>query len=141
MSSRPVLGLHRMSIAAAPVARSRSLLVVTWVGRAVLTLVFLGAGASKLAGEPVMIAMFDQLGAGQWLRYGVGALEVAGAIGVLVPRLSRLAATGLALLMVGATISNLTVLASSPWPTLALFVLAALVAWDGWRPARRTAVG
>ena len=35
---------------------------------------------SKLAGDPVMVDMFADIGAGQWLRYLVGALEVAGGL-------------------------------------------------------------
>ncbi len=60
-------------------------------------------GFSKLAGDPAMIELFAAIGAGQGLRYVVGTLEIAGAIGVLVPRLCGLAAAGLALLMIGAT--------------------------------------
>ncbi|WP_210728486.1 DoxX family membrane protein, partial [Cellulomonas septica] len=59
--------------------RSRTATVLTWVARAALALVFLGAGASKLAGEAAMVEMFDDIGAGQWPRLLVGALEVAGA--------------------------------------------------------------
>ncbi|GAA3571225.1 hypothetical protein GCM10022197_29630 [Microlunatus spumicola] len=135
-----------MTTAAAPAAHPRALAVATWVGRGLLALVFLGAGASKLAGDPAMVWMFGEIGSGQWLRYVVGGLEVAGAVGVLVPRLSALAATGLALLMVGATVTNLTVLDTPPWSTLALLVVAALVAWAGWRrllspaPARERAL-
>lgn len=81
-----------------------------------------------------MVTMFDQIGAGQGLRYLVGLLELSGAIGVLIPRLSSLAAVGLALLMLGAAIMNLTVLGASPWLPLALLVVAGLVAWSGsWR--------
>ena len=98
-----------------PSRRRTATTVLVWCGRALLALVFLGAGASKLAGEPAMVTMFADIGAGQWLRYAVGALEIAGAVGVLVPRLSTLAATGLALLMVGATATNLTVLDAAPW--------------------------
>ncbi len=105
--------------------------VVTWVARLALALVFLGAGASKLAGEPAMVTMFADIGAGQWLRYVVGSLDVAGALGVLVPRLSALAAAGLALLMVGATATNLAILGAAPWLPLGLLLLAALVAWAG----------
>ena len=83
-----------------------------------------------------MVWMFDEIGSGQWLRYLVGALEVAGGIGVLVPRLSVLAAAGLALLMVGATVTNLTVLDAPPWSPLVLLVLAALVLWAGLRRGR-----
>ena len=127
-----------MTTAAAPLARRRTLTVATWAGRILLTFTFLGAGASKLVGDPVMVTMFDLIGAGQWLRYVVGGLEVAGAVGVLVPRLSVLAATGLALLMVGATVTNLTVLDAPPWSPVALLVLAVLVIWAGRRLSARS---
>ena len=137
MSSRASPGLLAMTIAAAPSHRPLGLVIATWVARAFLALVFLGAGTSKLAGEPAMVTMFDQIGAGQWTRYLVGTLELAGAVGVLVPRLSALAATGLVLLMVGATITNLAVLDDPPWLTLTLLVVAAFVAWAGWRRVAR----
>lgn len=108
--------------------RSRTVTVLLWVARAALALVFLGAGASKLAGEGAMVDMFAGIGAGQWLRLVVGGLEVAGAVGVLVPRVALPAAAGLALLMVGATLTNLLVLGESPVVTLVLGVLAAAVA-------------
>jgi len=111
--------------------RPTALRVLTWLLRIALAALFLGAGLSKLGGDPAMVDMFATIGAGQWLRYFVGLCEVAGAIGVLVPRLSVLAATGLALLMTGATIANLTVLDSSPVITLAALVVACLAVWLG----------
>ena len=121
-------------------ARRLSLTIATWVGRALLAFAFLGAGASKLAGDPVMVTMFDLIGASQWLRYLIGALEVAGGIGVLIPRLSVLAAAGLALLMIGATITNLAVLDAPPWSPLALLVVAGFVVWAGTRRVARRAL-
>lgn len=105
--------------------------VVTWLLRIALAGLFLGAGFSKLAGQPEMVDMFTTIGAGQWLRYVVGTCEVAGAIAVVVPRLSVLAAGALALLMIGATVANVAVLHASPALTLAVFVVAALVVWLG----------
>ena len=107
--------------------RSRGAMVVGWLLRIALALVFAGAGFSKLAGEPAMLRLFDDVGAGQGLRYVVGTLELAGAVGVLVPRLCGLAAAGLALLMVGASVVNVAVLGVSPAFTLLLLVLAAVV--------------
>lgn len=57
--------------------------------------------------------MFSQIGAGQWLRYLVGTAELAGAIGLLIPRLAGLAAAGLAADMAGATIINIAILHSA----------------------------
>ncbi|MET0695623.1 MAG: DoxX family protein [Propionibacteriaceae bacterium] len=102
---------------------------LSWLPRIVLAFVFAGAGFTKLAGDQAMVDMFATIGAGQGLRYVVGALELAGAVGVLVPRLSGLAAAGLALLMIGATIANVTVLGASPVFTLVLFVVAVFTVW------------
>lgn len=112
--------------------------VVGWVVRVALALVFLGAGAGKLAGDPAAVSMFDEL-AGQWMRWFVGGCEVAGAIGLLVPRLHRAAAAGLALLMLGATAVNVTVLGASPLTTSVLFLAAVAVLWLGAGPAPRRA--
>ena len=65
-------------------------------------------------------------------RHVVGALEIAGAVGLLVPRLSGLAALGLVGLMVGATLTNVFVLGTSPLLPLGLLVVSGLVAWGRW---------
>lgn len=46
--------------------------------------------------------MFATIGVEQWFRYAVGVIELAGAVGLLVPRLAGLAALGLAADMIGA---------------------------------------
>lgn len=106
--------------------------IVLWALQALLAIMFVMAGASKLFGEQGMVEMFATIGIGQWFRYVVGALEIAGALGVLIPRLSGLAALGLGCLMVGATLTNLFVLDASPLLPLALLLVGALVAWGRW---------
>ncbi|PZA21048.1 DoxX family protein [Modestobacter versicolor] len=93
-----------------------------------LAVVFLAAGLSKLAGAPELVDLFDDIGAGQWLRYLVGVCEVAGAVGLLVPRLTRPAALGLTALMVGATVVNVAVLQVSPLVTVVLALAAGTTA-------------
>ena len=115
----------------APGARAGN--VALWVLQAVLAFQFAGGGLLKLTGSPEMVDLFATIGAGQWLRYLVGALEVAGAVGLLVPRLSGLAALGLAALMAGATVTNLFVLGESPWLPVGLLLVSAVIAW-GRRP-------
>ena len=61
--------------------------------------------------------------------YWVGVLEVAGAVGLLIPLLSSLAALRLAAVMVGAAMTNQFLLEESPWLPLALLVVAAVIAW------------
>ena len=111
---------------------------IRWVVRVLLAAVFLAAGAGKLAGGADTVAMFDEIGGGRALSIFVGACEVAGAIGLLVPRLHRLAALGLALLMVGATVVNVSVLGTNPLPTIGLFLAAAFVAAPAGRRAPAT---
>ncbi|GAB3320740.1 hypothetical protein GCM10027451_41630 [Geodermatophilus aquaeductus] len=119
-------------------AGGRAATAALWAGQALLAAVFAGAGLAKLAGDPAMVEMFADVGAGQWLRFLVGTCEVAGAVGVLVPRLAVAAAGGLALLMVGATVTNVAVLEASPLPSAALLVLAVLVAWGRRAAAPRS---
>jgi uncharacterized membrane protein YphA (DoxX/SURF4 family) len=77
---------------------------------ALLAVAFLGSGALKLVGAKQSLQMRDQLhvGAQQWQL--IGALEVAGAVGLaagfIVPALGIAAAIGLALLMVGGIVTH-----------------------------------
>jgi putative oxidoreductase len=97
----------------------------------ILLAVFIAvAAAPKLAGAHSATVMFSQIGAGQWLRYLVGTAELAGAIGLLIPRLAGLAAAGLAADMAGATIINVAVLHSAAVAmTIVLSAAFALIAW------------
>ncbi|MGH3646778.1 MAG: DoxX family protein [Micromonosporaceae bacterium] len=87
--------------------------------RALLAVFFLlAASGPKLLGEQTAVELFDDIGAGQWLRYVVGGvLELAGAVGLVIPRLAGLAALGLIGIMVGATFTQPVVLGS---PALAI---------------------
>lgn len=116
--------------------RPRATTVGLWVLRVALALLFVLAGASKLGGMPEQITLFDDVGAGQWLRYLVGACEVAGGIGLLVPRVAALAGLCLAALMAGATVANLTVLGDDPLVTVVLLLGAGFVGWVLLRRAR-----
>ena len=110
--------------------------IALWALRALLALAFAMAGSAKVFGDPAMVEMFATIGIGQWFRYLVGALEIAGAVGVLVPRLLGLAALGLLCLMVGATLTNLFVLGTSPLIPVALLMVTALVALGHWPRTR-----
>jgi uncharacterized membrane protein YphA (DoxX/SURF4 family) len=79
--------------------------VATIVLSALLAVAFLGSGGLKLIGAKQSLQMRDQLRVGAQLWRLIGALEVAGAlglaVGLVVPVLGIAAAVGLALLMVG----------------------------------------
>ena len=89
----------------APEARPRRLTsTLLWAAQILLAMFFLLAAAgSKLVGDHSSVQEFGLIGAGQWFRYFVGTLELAGAIGLLTPWLAGLAAAGLAADMAGAT--------------------------------------
>ena len=48
--------------------------------RALLTLVFLGAGGAKLAGVEMMVETYNTIGLSQWFRYLTGIIEVGGVV-------------------------------------------------------------
>ena len=111
--------------------------IALWALQALLAIMFAMAGLAKVFGDPAMVEMFAAIGMGQWFRYVVGALEIAGAVGMLIPQLSGLAALGLVCLMAGATLTNVLVLDASPLLPLVLLAVSALVAWGRW-PRTRT---
>jgi uncharacterized membrane protein YphA (DoxX/SURF4 family) len=100
-----------------------------WALQILVALAFLAAGGSKLAGAAQMVALFERVGVGQWFRYVTGILEIAGAIGLLIPRYTFYAASLLVTVMVGAVISHLAVLGGSPAAPATLLVLAGTIAY------------
>ena len=69
--------------------------------------VFLAAGLPKLIGsEPLILQAAAMRGFPEWIRVVVAVVEVIGAIGLLIPATSAVAATLLALLMVPAAITQ-----------------------------------
>jgi putative oxidoreductase len=120
----------------APEARPRRRTsTLLWAGQIVLAAFFLfGAALPKLAGSHSSVQEFALIGAGQWFRYLVGTLELAGAIGLLTPWFAGLAAAGLAADMAGATIVNATVLRGTTygpmvWMTAVLCAVFVLLAY------------
>jgi putative oxidoreductase len=119
-----------MTTVTAP-SRTRPATVALWTLQVLLGLAFIaGSGAPKLFGEAYAVQIFEDLGTGQWLRVVIGLLEIAGGIGLLVPRLAGLAASCLVALMVGATGAQLFFLSEGFWYTpVILGVLLGVVAW------------
>jgi uncharacterized membrane protein YphA (DoxX/SURF4 family) len=131
------LAPHRVpAIVTARATRPRRLVsTVFWAAQILLAayFVFVAAGP-KLTGSHQAVQEFGLIGAGQWFRYLVGTLELAGAIGLLTPWLAGLAAAGLAADMVGATITNATVLHNTTfgdnvWLTTILCAVFVLLAY------------
>src|SRR5690242_3818029 len=101
----------------------------------ILAGVFFVVGIAKLIGRPEMVSLFDHIGAGQWLRYATGSIEVAGATLLIMPALSGEAALLLGGVMIAATLIELFVLHRPPIAALACLSGHATVA--GARASRR----
>ncbi len=84
----------------------------------------------KLIAHPSAAESFEKLGWGSAGMYTIGALELAGAVALLVPVLQSVAAMALSALMVGAFVVQTAVFdgqyAATP---LILIVPLALIAW------------
>jgi hypothetical protein len=89
---------------------------------------FLMAGYAKLSGDPQMVGLFGAIGLGQWFRYLTGALEVIGAVTLLVPALAGAGALLLVGVMFGALATHF-VIGGSPLMAIVLLVATAIVAY------------
>lgn len=130
-----------MTATAAPARTTSTARRALWVLQILIGLFFVIASAApKLLGEPSTVALFTEIGGGDAFRIFVGLVEVAGGIGLLVPRLAGLAALGLVGLMIGATYTQITVF-DTPATTVTPIILGVLVAGIAWvRRAEITAL-
>jgi uncharacterized membrane protein YphA (DoxX/SURF4 family) len=119
----------------------KKLNVILWVIQVVLALLYLFTGIAKLT-LPVAVLTQQVHFPGPFVRF-IGACEVLGAMGLLLPGLFRvrtyltpLAAAGLVIIMIGATTIMLVTsgLAQALMP-LCVGLLVALVAYGRWRLA------
>ena len=108
---------------------SKGLNIALWILQALAAAAFLMAGATKLAGAEMHVAMFEKIGLGQWFRYFTGGLEVICAILLLLPRTAGIGAALLATTMVGAVATHLFLLGGSPAPAIVLLLITSAVAW------------
>lgn len=102
--------------------------VALWGLQILAATMFLFSGGIKFAGTPDMVALFAEIGLGQWFRYLTGALEVLGAVLLVVPRLCALGAVLLAGVMVGAVMTDL-VIGNTTVPALVNLVVLTVIAW------------
>ena len=108
----------------------RALNVMLWTSQVLTAAAFLAAGGSGLAGATPIVAMFDEIGLGQWFRYLAAILEIAGAIAVVTPRTAFYGAALLATVMFGALIAHLAVLGmATAMPSFILLVLTGTIAY------------
>jgi putative oxidoreductase len=110
-------------------ARTRIATIALWTGQVAAAGVFLLAGISKLAGAPLMVAMFGAIGIGQWFRYVTGTIEVVSAVLLLIPSLAFFGAAALVPTMVGAILTHLFIVGGNPAVPVVLLAITATIAW------------
>jgi putative oxidoreductase len=100
---------------------------LVWALQILLSLAFLAAGGSKLAGLEPMVKMFNSIGFGQWFRYLTGATEVLAAIFLIIPSLVGLGGLIIVCTMIVATFTHLFLIGGSPVPAIVLGLLGSVV--------------
>jgi uncharacterized membrane protein YphA (DoxX/SURF4 family) len=125
------------STAAVPVT-SRAASAVLWVLQVFLAAVYAFSAFGKLTADVQNVAGFEAMGLGVAGMYVIGALELAGAVAMFVPRLTGLAALCFVALMIGAVTMTWAVgggvLVAIP---ASVGVLAVVVAWGRRDSTRR----
>jgi hypothetical protein len=76
-----------------------------------------------------MVALFDAVGVGQWLRYVTGSIEVGSALALLVPSLAPFGALLLVPTMVCAIATHLFIVGGSPMAATVLLAGSIAIAW------------
>lgn len=107
---------------------SKYLNIGSWVLQILLAVLFVMMGAQKLMGEAEVVANFARWGMPSFMLPLIGALEVAGGVGLLIPRLAGLAAAGLIPIMIGALFTHLShsEMDMAPVPFVVLMILAVI---------------
>ncbi|MDT7785828.1 MAG: hypothetical protein QOF58_4247 [Pseudonocardiales bacterium] len=102
--------------------------VVVWILQILLAVTFVKNGWALFGDD--FVKKFDDIGFGQWFRYFTGVLEIAAAIGLVIPRICGLAALGLAGIMGGAALTELFLVTNGGFDDAAMpliFMVWALV--------------
>ena len=109
-----------------------------WILQGLLAALFLFTGGIKLV-LPIE-EMTKQVPLPGWFLRFIGVAEILGAIGLILPGLLRirpgltpLAAAGLVIIMIGATVLTLKISAAQALVPLAVGLLLCFVAYNRWR--------
>jgi len=124
-------------------ATSRAADAGLWALQALLAAVFAFSATGKLTADARNVAGFEAMGLGTTGMYLVGALELAGALAMFVPRLTGPAAVGFVALMTGAVVITVTMFGPSLLVAIpaGVGVLAAMVAHGRRESTRALLVG
>ena len=101
---------------------------VLWTLQIVSALAILALGAAKIGSLGFMVEAFAKIGLGQWFRYVIGIVEMAGALALLVEGYAAFAAALLAYLMAGTLIAQVWVIGGNSLPALLLLLTTGAIA-------------
>jgi uncharacterized membrane protein YphA (DoxX/SURF4 family) len=136
MTNQPMENVGTVADEPNRTGKEKTMKIAVWIASFLLTFAFLVVGGSKLLASAGELQQMSE-GVPVALLKLAGAAEVLGAIGLVVPAATRImpvltpiAATGLVITMVGATITNIAIgePTSAALP-IVLGTFAALVAW------------
>ena len=108
-------------------AGSKAINISSWILVVLLAIGLLLAAIGKLTGAQT--EMFQGWGYAAWFATLIGVLELAGAIGLLIPKLTRYVIYGLTGLMIGA---GYTHVANAEAAQLVRPLLFAVLLWVVW---------
>lgn len=115
--------------------------IIAWILQVLLGLAFIASGFNKLRDMAATVAMFGNMGLPPALAYVVGGAELLGGMGLLIPRLVRLAGMGLSIIMIGAVLMHATQIPGGlvgGVPAIVLLVLLGVLLWLRVKPAPLT---
>lgn len=121
-STTHIVSTAPTNVSAAAATRPRAARIAILVARLALAATFINAAVSKLTFNQQAVAGFSQLG-GVPMLIAVGVIEIAGAVGLVVPVLSGFAAIGTTALLTIFTI----VLGATSGPATAVLPFGCLV--------------
>lgn len=114
---------------AASAMQGKTTKIISWILRILSAAIFLFAAGAKLTGLPMMVALFEQIGIGQWFRIFTGIVQVVGGIAILLPATAAFGGLLLAATMAVAVLIHLFVIGGSAVPALVLLLITTTVAW------------
>ena len=112
--------------------------VSLWIASAVLAAIFLATGVPKLGGAQGWVQHFAQWGYADWFRLVVGAVEVISGTLLLIPRLATIGASGIAVIMAGATYTHIFRASDEAGRAIFTMILLVVAATIGYARRPRT---
>jgi putative oxidoreductase len=108
----------------------------TWLLQLLLAVVMVGPGMQKFT-SPVWQRMFRTWGFPDGFYLVIGAIEVIGGIGLLIPKVAGYCAVVLSVVMIGASATQVLRGGRNGVGEMVFAILLALIAWIRWRDRLR----